>query len=52
MPINKIKEVLKSVQDLHDRAQKQLLRDQSDYGFGLVDGLFAALTVLHMLEDQ
>lgn len=34
----------------HDKAQNVLLSDQSEYGFGLVDGLFLALQLIH--EEQ
>lgn len=31
----------------HDKAQAVLLNNMDDYGFGLVDGLFIALQLIH-----
>lgn len=52
MDKNNIEEARKLLQNAHDVAQRRLLQNQSEYGFGLVDGLFAALTILHELENE
>lgn len=47
-----MEEARQLIQAAYDKAQQQLLRHESDYGFGLVDGLFVALAIIHEIQQE
>jgi hypothetical protein len=47
-----MEEARQLIQAAYDKAQHQLLRSESEYGFGLVDGLFVALAIIHEIQQE
>lgn len=47
-----MEEARQLLQAAYDRAQHVLLENQSEYGFGLVDGLFMALAIIHEIQQE
>lgn len=50
--MNELELAREFIQKAHDKAQHVLLADQSEYGFGLVDGLFSALAIIHQIQQE
>jgi hypothetical protein len=47
-----MEEARKLIQAAYDKAQIQLSKYESDYGYGLADGLFLALAILREVQQE
>lgn len=47
-----MEEARRLLQAAYNKAQYQLSRHESDYGFGLADGLFTALAILDEIQRE